>query len=153
MYVLRIHWWYHVFMARSRRKWRCIACLSHGNIKPKSRPNPSECIPFRHNATLVIKKQSPSSPRCRNHPNMHFACPARGRPDYGAWLSLTILRTAFSYATRSFLNKLYASACAGDSGLTSSRSIWMPRRICLMVMAGFQASSSLRIERQTVPDG
>lgn len=29
----------------------------------------------------------------------------------------------------------------------------MPMRICLTVMAGFHASSSFRIDRQTVPDG
>jgi hypothetical protein len=29
----------------------------------------------------------------------------------------------------------------------------MPRRISLIVMAGFQPSSSFRIERQTVPEG
>jgi len=29
----------------------------------------------------------------------------------------------------------------------------MPRRICFRVIAGFHASSSLRIDRQTVPDG
>lgn len=29
----------------------------------------------------------------------------------------------------------------------------MPSMICLTVMAGFHASSSFRIDRQTVPDG
>lgn len=71
----------------------------------------------------------------------------------GARLSLTICLTFRSYACRSFLNRLYASACAGDSGFTSSSSIWIPSRICLIVMAGFQASSSFRMDRQTVPDG
>jgi len=75
------------------------------------------------------------------------------RVRYGAGLSLTILRIFFSYAALSFLNRLKASACAGDSGFGSSSSDWMPSRISLMVIAGFQPSSSLRIERQTVPDG
>jgi hypothetical protein len=35
----------------------------------------------------------------------------------------------------------------------SSRRDWMPSRISLMVMAGFQPSSSLRMDRQTVPEG
>jgi hypothetical protein len=61
--------------------------------------------------------------------------------------------TFLSYAAGSFLKRLYASAWAGDSGFGSSRRAWMPRRICLMVIAGFQPSSSFRIERQTVPDG
>ena len=33
------------------------------------------------------------------------------------------------------------------------RQTWMPRRICLTVMAGRQSFSSSRIERQTVPEG
>lgn len=48
---------------------------------------------------------------------------------------------------------MYASACAGDSGFGSSRRSWIPSRICLMVMAGLQASSSFKIDRQTVPEG
>jgi hypothetical protein len=72
---------------------------------------------------------------------------------YGAGFSLTICLTFRSYAALSFLNRLNASACAGDSGLGSSRSDWMPRRISLMFIAGFQPSSSFRMDRQTVPDG
>lgn len=74
-------------------------------------------------------------------------------PPYGAGLSLTIVFTFRSYAARSFLNRLNASACAGDSGFGSFSRSWIPSRICLIVMAGFQPSSSLRIERQTVPEG
>lgn len=40
---------------------------------------------------------------------------------YGAGLSLTTALIFLSYATRSFLNRLYASACAGDSGFGSLR--------------------------------
>jgi len=72
---------------------------------------------------------------------------------YGAGFSLTRFRIFLSYAARSFLNKLKASACAGDSGFGSSKSDWMPNSISLIVIAGFQPSSSLRIERQTVPEG
>ena len=72
---------------------------------------------------------------------------------YGAGFSLTRFRIFLSYAARSFLNKLKASACAGDSGFGSSKSDWMPSNISLIVIAGFQPSSSLRIERQTVPEG
>ena len=86
------------------------------------------------------------------HPPVPFS-PAPCAPPHGAGFSFTILRTFFSYAWRSFLNRLNASACAGDSGFGSSSSDWMPRRISLMVMAGFQPSSSLRMERQTVPEG
>lgn len=75
------------------------------------------------------------------------------RASYGAGFSLTTCRTLLSYAVRSFLNKLYASAWAGDSGLGSSRRSWTPRRICLIVIAGFHASSSFRIDKQTVPEG
>jgi len=42
------------------------------------------------------------------------------RFDYGAGFSLTVLFTLLSYATLSFLNRLYASACAGESGFGSS---------------------------------
>jgi hypothetical protein len=112
---------------------------------------------FRHNATLVIKRHislhSPTEDRKSFQVDPSASFRSRSKRYQGAWLSFTILRTAFSYATLSFLKRLYASAWAGESGLTSSSSIWIPRRICLMVMAGFQASSSLRIERQTVPEG
>ena len=68
-------------------------------------------------------------------------------------MSRTTRRTLFSYSTRSLLNRLYASAWAGDSGFGSLRRSWMPSRICLTVMAGFHASSSFKIDRQTVPEG
>src|SRR6266566_4341570 len=68
---------------------------------------------------------------------------------YGAGFSRTTRLILFSYSARSFLKRLYASACAGDSGLGSLSRSWTPRRICLIVMAGFHASSSLRMERQT----
>ena len=42
------------------------------------------------------------------------------RFDYGAGFSLTVLLTLLSYAALSFLNRLYASACAGESGFGSS---------------------------------
>lgn len=70
-----------------------------------------------------------------------------------AGFSRTTRRILFSYSFLSFLNRLYASAWAGDSGLGLFRSSWMPRRICLTVIAGFHASSSFRMERQTVPEG
>lgn len=47
----------------------------------------------------------------------------------------------------------YASSCAGLNGFGESRRSCTPSRICLMVMPGFQASSSFRILRHTVPDG
>jgi len=72
---------------------------------------------------------------------------------YGAGFSLTILLILFSYAARSFLKRLYASAWAGESGFGSSSKSWTPRRICLMVIAGFHASSSFRMDKQTVPEG
>lgn len=59
----------------------------------------------------------------------------------------------FSYSVLSFLKRLYASACAGDSGFGSFSKSCTPSRICLIVMAGFHASSSFRIDRQTVPEG
>ena len=71
----------------------------------------------------------------------------------GAAFSLTTRLIRLSYSTRSFLKRLYASACAGDSGLGSLRRSCTPNRICLMVIAGFHASSSLRIDKHTVPDG
>lgn len=80
-------------------------------------------------------------PRCRRKKN------------YGAGFSFTMLRTFFSYACLSFLKRLNASACAGESGFGSSSSDWMPSRISLIVIAGFQPSSSLRMLRQTVPEG
>jgi hypothetical protein len=64
-----------------------------------------------------------------------------------------MLRTFFSYAARSFLKRLNASACAGESGFGSSSSDWMPSKISLIVIAGFQPSSSFRMLRQTVPEG
>ena len=89
------------------------------------------------------------------HSHFHFSItqPIDSPSPQGAGFSFTTCFTRFLYASRSFLYKLYASACAGLSGFTSSSSIWMPSRISLIVMAGFQPSSSLRMERQTVPEG
>lgn len=71
----------------------------------------------------------------------------------GAGFSFTVRLTLASYAVRSFLYRLYASACAGESGFGSSSRSCTPRRICLIVMAGFHPSSSFRMDKQTVPDG
>jgi len=72
---------------------------------------------------------------------------------YGAGFSLTRCLIFFSYAALSFLKRLNASAWAGDSGFGSSRSDWIPSRISLIVIAGFQPSSSFKMDRQTVPEG
>jgi hypothetical protein len=89
-----------------------------------------------------ITNQSPSKSRGFGYPYV-----------YGAGFSRTILLMRFSYSPRSFLNRLYASACAGDSGLGSFRRSCIPRRICFTVMAGFHPSSSFKIDKHTVPDG
>lgn len=96
----------------------------------------------------VVPTPSPPKPRgCYNRKG-----PAETH-DYRAGFSRTTCFTRRSYDGRSFLKRLYASACAGDSGFGSLSRSWIPRRICLIVIAGFQASSSFRIERQTVPEG
>ena len=144
---------FHVMYAPLERRAASIARPAGPSLQKIATPADHNAFYFRLNATLVIK--SHLLPLSNNAIRNCFGSIVMILRDavHGAWLSLTIFRTAFSYAARSFLKRLYASACAGDSGFTSSSSIWMPRRICLMVMAGFQASSSLRIDRQTVPEG
>ena len=49
--------------------------------------------------------------------------------------------------------RLLVDDATGLSGLGVSSRSCTPSRICLMVMPGFQASSSLRMLKHTVPDG
>eukprot|EP01139_Manchomonas_bermudensis_P020117 Amastigsp_a677948_407.p2 type:complete len:105 gc:universal Amastigsp_a677948_407:270-584(+) len=51
------------------------------------------------------------------------------------------------------MNSWYASICAGSFSLGSASRSWMPRRTLETVTFGVQPFSSLRIERQTVPEG
>jgi len=48
---------------------------------------------------------------------------------------------------------MYASLWAGDLSLGASSSSCTPSKICLMVIEGRHCSSSLRMLRQTVPEG
>ena len=61
--------------------------------------------------------------------------------------------TLLSYSVRFWQKLVYASAWAGSLILGSLSKSWIPKRICLIVMAGLQSFSSSKIERQTVPDG
>lgn len=45
----------------------------------------------------------------------------------------------------------YASAWAGSFGLGSLSNSWIPKRICLIVIAGRQSFSSSNNDKQTVP--
>ena len=119
-----------------RRIGQCHACQilpSHGSRKQRSQ---------EIRKSKPVKSKLSASDSCFHR---LFA--------YMGGFSLTTWRTRRSYAGRSFLNRLYASAWAGDSGFGSFKRSWIPSRICRIVMAGRQASSSFRIERQTVPEG
>ena len=106
--------------------------------KTKTTRAPNNIPQFRH------YRQNPAGCNSKSQTETH---------DYRDGFSRTTCFTRRSYDGRSFLKRLYASACAGDSGFGSFSRSWIPRRICLIVIAGFQASSSFRIERQTVPEG
>ena len=75
-----------------------------------------------------------------------------------SYYTVGILRAVCSRILRLYsagfeLKRCMASAWAGDFGLGLSRRSWMPMSMALMVMAGRQPSSSLRILRQMVPEG
>lgn len=121
-------------------------------------PTPCTCCPVRLRAQrkplCMFELLVAALTHCSHHVVNSFAAVTRICQRFqGAGFSLTMDLILRSYAARSFLNRLYASAWAGDSGLGSFSKSWMPRRICLMVIAGFQPSSSFNIDRQTVPDG
>lgn len=62
--------------------------------------------------------------------------------------------TFFMYSSLLFLYRVRGYCWAGLSMFGSSfKSFWIPNNICLMVMCGFQSSSSFKIDRQTVPEG
>ena len=59
----------------------------------------------------------------------------------------------FLYAILSLTNNSYASRCAGLFSLGLSRRSWIPRSICLIVIAGRQPSSSFKMLKHIVPEG
>lgn len=94
--------------------------------------------------TLPFQPSSYKALFCRNYSTSLYAAVA---------ISLACCRTLLSYAAASFWNMVNASLCAGSCGLGSLSKSWIPNKICLMVIAGFQPLSSSKMLRQTVPDG